>query len=80
MSSAARAKPGAPCTTAKEMVPLQQTLIEMGWPQPHTQIQTSNSTTIGVTNNFTIVLWKTKSMDLCLLWLQYQESQEQFRY
>jgi hypothetical protein len=50
MSSAAKAKLGALYTTAKEMVPLCQTLIEMGWPQSHTPIQTNNSTAIGITN------------------------------
>jgi hypothetical protein len=34
MSSAAKAKLGALYTTAKEIVPLHQTLIKMGWPQP----------------------------------------------
>ena len=50
MSSAAKAELGALYTTAKEMVPLQQTLIKMGWPQPCTPIQMDNSTAVGVTN------------------------------
>jgi hypothetical protein len=50
MSSAAKAELGALYTTAKEMAPLCQTLIEIGWPQPCTPIQTDNSTAIGVTN------------------------------
>jgi hypothetical protein len=50
MSSAAKAKLGALYTTAKEMAPLRQTLIKMGWPQPHTPIQMDNSTAIGITN------------------------------
>jgi hypothetical protein len=48
--SAAEAKLGALYTTAKKMVPLCQTLIEMGWPQPSTPIQMDNSTAVGVTN------------------------------
>jgi hypothetical protein len=68
MSSAAKAKLGALYTTAKEMVPLHQTLIKMGWPQPRTPIQMDNSTAIGVTN-LTIVPHKTKSIDLRLWWL-----------
>jgi hypothetical protein len=68
MSSATEAELGALYTTAKEMVPLQQTLIEIGWPQPCTPIQTDNSTAVGITN-LTIVPQKTKSMDLCLWWL-----------
>jgi hypothetical protein len=55
MSSASKAKLGALYTTAKEMVPLCQTLIKMGWPQTCMPIQTDNSTAIGVTN-LTIVL------------------------
>ncbi len=43
MSSAADPELGALYTTAKEMVPLRQTLIEMGWPQPCTPIQMDNS-------------------------------------
>jgi hypothetical protein len=57
MSSATKAKLGPLYTTAKEMVPLCQTLIKMGWPQPCTPIQMDNSTAIGVTN-LTIVLPK----------------------
>ncbi len=68
MSSAAEAELGALYTTAKEMVPLQQTHIEMGWPQPCTPIQTDKSTAVGITN-LIIVPQKTKSMDLRLWWL-----------
>jgi hypothetical protein len=38
-----------------------------------------NSTAVGITN-LTIVLQKTKSMDLRLWWLHCRESQQQFRY
>jgi hypothetical protein len=50
MSSAAEAKLGALYTTAKEIVPLCQTFIKMGWPQPQMPIQTDNSTAVGITN------------------------------
>jgi hypothetical protein len=79
MSSAAEAKLGALYTTAKEMAPLRQTLIKMGWPQPCTSIQTDNSTAVDVTN-LTIILQKTKLIDLHLWWLQCQESQQHFLY
>jgi hypothetical protein len=79
MSSAAKAKLGTLYTTAKEMVPLSQNLIKMGWPQPCTPIQMDNSTAVGVTN-LIIVPQKTKSMDLRIWWLCCQESQQQFRY
>jgi hypothetical protein len=79
MSSAAKAKLGALYTIAKEIAPLHQTLMKMGWPQPHTPIQTDNSTAIDVTN-LTIVPQKTKSMDLRLWWLRCREFQQQFCY
>jgi hypothetical protein len=78
MSSAAKAELGALNTTAKEMVPLRQSLIGMAWLQPCTPIQMDNSTAVGVTN-LTNILQKTKSMDLRLWWLCCRESQQQFR-
>jgi hypothetical protein len=47
--------------------------------QPGTPIQMDNSTVVSITN-LTIVLQKTKSMDLRLWWLRCQESQQQFCY
>jgi hypothetical protein len=79
MASAAKAELSTLYTTAKEIVPLHQTLIKMDWPQPCTPIQIDNSTAVGVTN-LTIVLPKIQSMDLCLWWLHCQESQQQFHY
>jgi hypothetical protein len=79
MSSAAKAELDALYTSAKEMVTLCQTLIQMGWPQPCTPIQMDSSTAVGVTN-LTIVPQKTKSMYLRLWWLRCQESQQQFYY
>jgi hypothetical protein len=69
MSSAAKAELGALYTTAKEMFPLRQILIKMGWPQPRTPLQTDKSTAVNVTN-LTIIPQQTKSMDLCLWWLR----------
>ena len=57
MSSAAKAGLGAIFITAKELVTMRQTLIEVGWPQPPTLIQTDNSTEAGVVN-YTIIAWK----------------------
>jgi hypothetical protein len=79
MPSVAKVELGALYTTAKGMVPLHQTLIKMGWPQPRTPIQMDNSTALGITN-LTIIPQKTKSMDLHLWWLRCQESQQLFRY
>jgi hypothetical protein len=39
------------------MALLRQTIIKMGWPQPHMPIQTDKSTAVGITN-LTIVLQK----------------------
>ena len=50
MASAAKSKLAALFVTAREMIPHHQTLIEMGWPQPKSPIQTDNSTAAGVTN------------------------------
>ena len=79
MASAAEAEMAALYITAKNMIPLRNTLIEMGWPQPQTPIQTDNSTAVGFTNK-TIVNKATKYVDVKLLWLRDRESQEQFRY
>ena len=78
MTSAAEAKLGSLYITALKMVLMRPTLIEMGWPQPPTPIQTDNTTAEGVVNN-TIVAKKLKSMDLRLHWLRCREVQKQFR-
>ena len=65
--------------TAKHFIPLQNTLIEMGWPQPQSPIQTENSTVVVFTNK-TIVNKATKSEDMKLWWIRDRESQDQFRY
>jgi hypothetical protein len=79
MSSAAEAELGGLYICAKEMVPLRQSLIEIGWPQPRSPIQCDNSTAVGVTNQ-TIIPRKTKSMDMQFHWLRCRDSQGQFRY
>ena len=77
MSSASEAELGAIFITAKELLPMRQTLIDMGCPKPPTQIQTDNSTAAGVVNE-TIIALKTKSMDLQLHCLRCRESQQKF--
>ena len=69
MASAAEAEMAALYITAKNMIPLRNTLIEMGWPQPQTPIQTDNSTAVGFTIK-TIVNKATKSADMKLWWLR----------
>ena len=68
ISSAAEAELARLYICAKEMVPLRQSLIEMGWPQPRSPIQCDNSTAIVVANE-TIIPRKTNSMDMQFHWL-----------
>ena len=79
MASAAEVEMSALFITVKKMIPLRHTLIEMGWPQHQTPIQTHNSTLVGFTNK-TIVNTATKSADMKMWCLRDRESQEQFRY
>jgi hypothetical protein len=79
MASAAEAELSALFITAREMVPLRNTLIEMGWPQPPSPIQTDNSTAVGFTND-TIIARRIKMLCLRLHWLRCRESQGQFRF
>ena len=62
-----------------KMVVLRNTLIEVGWPQPPSPIQTNNTTAACVVNG-TIVSKKLKSVDLRLRWLRCCEVQKQFRF
>eukprot|EP00804_Cyclotella_cryptica_P012453 CCRYP_010880-RA/>CCRYP_010880-RA protein AED:0.47 eAED:0.47 QI:0/0/0/1/0/0/2/0/147 len=78
-SSAAEAELAGLYICAKEMVPLRNSLVEMGWPQPQSPIQTDNTTAFGIANK-TIITRKMKSMDMRLWWLCCRESQGQFRY
>ena len=79
MSSAAETELGALYITAKEMLPIRQTLIEMGWKQPPSLIQTDNLTASGVVNK-TIIQRKSKSTDLRFRWLRCRELQGKFRF
>ena len=65
MASAAESEMAALFITEKKMIPLRNTLIEMGWPQPQTPIQPDNSTAVGFTKK-TIVNKATKSSDMKL--------------
>ena len=63
MSSAAETELAGIFICAKAMVPLCQSLTEMGWPQPKYPIQCDNSMAVEVDNE-TIIPRKTKSMDM----------------
>jgi hypothetical protein len=79
MSSAAKAKLGALYINAREAIPMQHLLEEMGHKQPPTPIQTDNSTAHSViTNN--IQPRCTKGMDMQFHWLQCRDSQGRLRY
>ena len=79
MSSAAEAKLLGLFVCTKSMIPLRNTLIEMGWHQPPSPVQCNNSTATGVTNK-TMVNKMPKSMDMRLWWLRCRYSQEHSRY
>ena len=79
MSSAAEAELSGLFICAKAMIPLRNTLIEMGWPQPPSPVQCNNSTATGMTNK-TMVNKMLKAMDMRLWWLRCRYSQEHFRY
>ena len=51
MTSVTEAELAALYVTAQKLAPTRQTLIETGWPQPPTPIQTDNTTAEGVVNN-----------------------------
>ncbi len=61
------------------MIPHRQTLINIGWPQPKSPIQTDNSTAARVTNK-TIVWHRSEMMDMGFWWLCCCASHNQFRY
>jgi hypothetical protein len=78
MASAAESELVAHFITAREMILHRQTLIDMGWPQPKSPIQTDNSTASGVVNNTTVPR-QSKMMDMSFWWLRCRASQDQFR-
>jgi hypothetical protein len=77
MCSAAEAELGTLYINAREAIPMQHLLEEMGHKQPPTPIQTDNSTAHGViTHN--IQARRTKAMDMRFHWLCCRNSQGQF--
>jgi hypothetical protein len=79
MASAAKSKLAVLFIMAQEKIPHCQTVINIGWSQPKSSIQTDNSTAAGVTNN-TIVPCRSKMMDVHFWWLRCRKSQDQFCY
>ena len=79
MTSAAEAELAALYITDQKLVPMRQTLIEMGWLQPPNPTQKENTKAEVVVKN-KIVTKKLLSMDLILHWLRFREAQKQFRF
>ena len=79
MSSTAEAELAAIFITAKGIVPLFQTRIEMKYTQGQSPTQTDNSTATGVTNN-TIAPKRTKSMYMRFYRMQCHMIQGKFRF
>jgi hypothetical protein len=79
MSSTAKAKLGALYINAREAIPMQLLLKEMGHKQPPRPIPTNNNTAHGVATN-SIQTQCTKAMDMRFHWLCCQDAQGQFQY
>jgi hypothetical protein len=77
-ASTAEAELSALYKAAQEIVPLRNTLTEMGWPQPRSPKQVNNFTVVGYNNN-TIIERRIKSLEMQLNWLKCHKSQGQFR-
>jgi hypothetical protein len=79
MSSTAEAELGALFINAKTAISIQQTLIELGHPQPRTPIQADNATAHALITN-KILPKALMAMDMHFHWLQCRNAQGQFRY
>ena len=79
MSSAAESKIAGLFICSKAMVPLQNTLVKMGWMQPKAPIQCDNSNAMGVANN-TSIQHKTKTMNMQYHWLRCRKASGQFYF
>jgi hypothetical protein len=75
MASAAKAKVGALLINGQDAIPLLNTLIELGNPQPPTLIQTDNSKAAGFANH-TMKQKRSKAMeDMLFYWIKDQVEQ-----
>ena len=79
VSSAAVAEIGGLFINVKAAIPIRQTLIEMGHPQPPTPMQTNNSTAHALITN-KIRPKALKSMEMRFNFLKCCQAQEQFRF
>jgi hypothetical protein len=77
MASASEAEVAGIYINAREAVPMQKALIEMGHPQPATPMKTDNSTATGILNN-TIKQKRSKAIDMRFYWLRDRVQQGMF--
>ena len=79
VASAAEAETAGLFYNARESIPIRQTLIAMGHPQPPTPIKTDNSTALSFVHA-NMKQKKSKSWDMRLNWLRDRKEQSQFHY
>ena len=78
MASAAEAEVASLFMNANKAIPIRHTLIEIGHPQPPTQLKIDNTTTQGIlTGKFRQK--RSKSIDMRFWWLKDRIEQKQFR-
>ena len=78
MSSAAEAETSGLFHNAQDACPICTTLIEMGYPQPPTPIQTDNKCAEGIAND-TVKQRRSKAIDMRYYWIRDRVKQNQFR-
>ena len=77
MGLAAEAEIGAAYINGQEAFPIRTLLLELGHPQPATQIQVDKSTVDGFASN-TIKQKRSKAIDMHFYWIRDRTSQGQF--
>ena len=77
ISSASEAETGAGYYNAKQLLPLRQTLIELGHPQEATPLQLDNQSATQILND-TVSQKRSKAMDMRFYWLRDRVKQQQF--
>ena len=77
MSSAQEAETGAGFYNAKELIPLRQTLEELGHPQGATPLQFYNHSATQILKN-EVSQKRSKAMDMRYYWLRDRAKQQQF--
>jgi hypothetical protein len=77
LSSAAEAEVGAAFNNAQDACPIRQTLINLGYPQPPTPIQTDSKCAEGILTG-TVKQKRSKAIDMRFYWLRDRVEQGQF--